>query len=392
MLLQIDGIQEPELAAITTTYKIPEDFYRDIDLNHSHLQNRPWYNIEDREQALDTLDEHGLTPSYAQEEEEKEPADIYQIQETDGTTERFQFLGQDTTDLLHYYRCTPEAVELLHVDHETSGIENRESVPAVNHKGKLEEYAYQHEWSDRREIEVPEYQTPDAPEFDPELNQHFGGTIHLNENYRFPFRMPFDTVGDLLLNQTSDRPGIAVDHTPQWIDVLPEPDETSEKYRLHSKVRGHDHVTGTRIVDEIQVLDRGTEYKLKQFDVDDLARDHFIDQLSEVDSFDDVMAEQWIDEYRNLRTASWAVTSDVSFAENNWDVSCVQLYKEFGDTGVYRNEHSADAGHLRFPSRRADEISEQRQEQYFGEVLEPEPDGSTREDKGEQAGFDDFEQ
>lgn len=67
------------------------------------------------------------------------------------------------------------------------------------------------------------------------------------------------------------------------------------------------------------MLDRGSEEVYDTFHVDDLAKDYFIDRLSEVDGIDDELARLWITEdgegYRNLRTASSALTSDTAHRE-----------------------------------------------------------------------------
>lgn len=117
------------------------------------------------------------------------------------------------------------------------------------------------------------------------------------------------------------------------------------------ELRGSNEVTGTKILDEVHILDRGSEEVYDTFQVDELAEQYFVEELTGVDGIDSSLADLLIDEYTNLRTVSWATTSDVEHMENTWDIDCHQLFKDLGEAEVYRNEHSADAGVLQMPER-----------------------------------------
>jgi len=172
-----------------------------------------------------------------------------------------------------------------------------------------------------------------------------------------------------------------VDYRPQYLELAPE--NALEKYQLSPTLRGSNKVTGTRIIDEVSVLDRGSEEVYDTFHVDDLAQDHFIEELSRVDGVDEELARLLITEdgekYRNLRTASWALTSDTTHLENKYGVDCHELFKEFGEAGVYRNDQSPESGVLHLPER-------VREEHGLDEDEELEED----EDDTEQVGLGDF--
>jgi len=203
-----------------------------------------------------------------------------------------------------------------------------------------------------------------------------------------PFRAPCGTAADILKQTADDRDDIFVDYRPQYLELAPS--DTTEKYQLSPALRGQNTVTGTRIIDDIHVLDRGSEQVYDRFHVDDLAAPEFIDQLTETDSIDASVAEDLIDEYGNLRTVSWAATSDVDHLENTWGLDDHDLFDELGGVGIYRTEDSPDAGKLHFPERRADELSEPRQEALFGQVVAPQDGDREAEDESEQTGLTDF--
>ncbi|WP_313694199.1 hypothetical protein [Halorarum halobium] len=185
-----------------------------------------------------------------------------------------------------------------------------------------------------------------------------------------PFRAPFSTAADILESKTEDSNDIYVDYRPDFLELTPE--AALEKYQLTAELRGTNEITGTKILNEIHVLDRGSEEVYDTFHVDDLAEDHFIERLSEVDGVDSSLAELLIDEYTNLRTISWATTSDVTHLENTWDIDAHSLFEELQKAGVYRNEHSPDSGVLQMPERVKKEygLEEDEQEDEDGEETE----------------------
>lgn len=86
------------------------------------------------------------------------------------------------------------------------------------------------------------------------------------------------------------------------------------------------------------VLDRGSEEVYDSCQVDELAEDHFTEELTQVDGVDESLAELLIEDYTNLRTVSWAATSDVEHLENAYDLDAHDFFNALGDTDVHRNE------------------------------------------------------
>lgn len=101
-----------------------------------------------------------------------------------------------------------------------------------------------------------------------------------------------------------------------------------------------------------------------------------MEELSHVDGVDESLAELLIEDYSNLRTVSWAATSDVEHLENMYDLDANDFFKALRDADVYRNENSSEAGKLHIPEHR-DDMEE-------GDLEEDEGDDTV------QAGFDDF--
>jgi hypothetical protein len=197
------------------------------------------------------------------------------------------------------------------------------------------------------------------------------------DDYVIPFRAPLSTTADILEQETQDNDDTYIDYRPDFLELTPA--DSLEKYQLTHELRGSNQVTGTEIIDEIHVLDRGSEEVYETFQVDELAEDYFTEELAQVEQIDSSLAELLIDEYTNLRTVSWATTSDVEHLENTWDIDCHQLFKDLGDAGIYRNEQSPDAGVLQMPERVREEHSL------------PEDDRELeQEDDTEQVGLTDF--
>jgi hypothetical protein len=187
-------------------------------------------------------------------------------------------------------------------------------------------------------------------------------------------RAPFGTVADILEAESEDGNDIFVDYRPDYLELAPA--EGMEKYQLEPALRGHNEVTGTKIIDEIHVLDRGSEEIYDSFQVDKLAEDHFIEELTRVDGVDESLAELLVDDYSNLHTVSWAATSDVHHLENTYDLDAHDFFKALGDADIYRNEQSPGAGKLHVPEHRND-----MEEEYIED---------DEEDDTVQSGFEDF--
>jgi len=239
----------------------------------------------------------------------------------------------------------------------------------------LRQYQYQRPWEIEEEIPSHDFHSITDPEYEPELNEALEGSVLLDDgDYVVPLRAPFGTVADILEAESQDSDDIFVDYRPDYLELAPE--EGMEKYQLEPTLRGHNEVTGTKILDEIHVLDRGSEEVYDSFQVDELAEGHFLEELASVDGVDESLAELLIDDYSNLRTVSWAATSDVEHLENAYDMEAHDFFKALGDADIYRNENSPEAGKLHIPEHRDD--MEQR------DLEEDEEDDTV------QAGFDDF--
>jgi len=206
------------------------------------------------------------------------------------------------------------------------------------------------------------------------LNEALEGSIELDDGeYVVPLRASFRTVADILEAESEDRNDVFVDYRPDYLELAPA--EGLEKYQLEPSLRGHNEITGTKILDEIHILDRGSEEVYDSFQVNELAEDHFIEELAAVDDVDESLAELLIEDYTNLRTVSWAATSDVGHLENTYDMDAHEFFKALGDADVYRNEQSPEAGKLHIPDHR-DDMEEDLEED--------------EEDDTVQAGFEDF--
>lgn len=202
-----------------------------------------------------------------------------------------------------------------------------------------------------------------------------------------PFRSKLGDAANILKSQSEDDNSVFVDYRPDFVEVALE--DSWEKFRVLPKVRGHNEITGSKIIDRIHVLDRGAEQVHEEYQVDELAENHFIEELSQLEMIDESLAEVLVDEYTNLRTVSWAASSDVAHLENTYDVETHELFEQLGEEEVYRNEQSPEAGVLHFPERRAEDLSESKQEQYFDEVLEPKEEENPEEDS-KQSGLTDY--
>jgi len=240
----------------------------------------------------------------------------------------------------------------------------------------LREYAYQRPWEIEEELPSHDFGSVSDPSYRPDLNESLAGSLILDsEKYVLPFRAEFGTLADILEVETEDSNDIFVDYRPDYLELAPE--NALEKYQFSPTLRGHNEITGTKILDEIHILDRGSEEIYDTFQVDELAADHFIEELIDVDSVNKPLAELLIDDYINLRTVSWAATSDVEHLENTYDLDSHEFFKELGDANVYRNEQSPEAGKLHIPDHRDDMEQED---------LEDEEE----EDDTVQARFNDF--
>lgn len=123
------------------------------------------------------------------------------------------------------------------------------------------------------------------------------------------------------------------------------------------RLRGENEVTGDKIIDEIQIRDRGGETRYSTFELDELAADHFQNQLTQLDTISPQLAEDFIDRYTNLRTCSWAISHDQNQIKY-WGFDPEHLFKAFGEHGIYINEDSRDAGILKPPEDLLDDESE----------------------------------
>jgi len=378
-LTQAEDIGKLEAQLFLTKYDSPEETYEELaNYEGDFAEDHDWFPYDNAEHVVEQLEEAELH----QRETREEPLDnLVELEE-------FHLLGEDQTGLLHFYRYTPTDLELVYGRKSSDGQlteEGRERVEAFNPKARLQQYKANRQWNQTEKIQDHNFRDLPPPEFSPNPNQHFGGSLQLDGGeYVLPLRLGFNKVAELLENE-SGADDVFVDYRPQYLELAPV--DSLEKYRLLPFTRGPSS-TGTEIVDRVQVRDRGTEEKTGEWMVDELAQPHFIELLSGVDGVDSSLSELLIEEYRNIRTNYWATTSDIFYLQNTFGVRPADLREDMKAEGLDRNEHSPDAGRLHFPERRADDISERRQKKYFNEVLEPQED--EEEQPGEQSGFEEF--
>lgn len=253
----------------------------------------------------------------------------------------------------------------------------------------VQRYKYNNPWQLVEDVARHDFRSLPNPEFRPDLNEGLGGSLGLDEgDYIIPFRAPFSTAAEIL-EGGAGKDDVFVDYRPQYLELAPE--GALEKYQLAPKLRGDNEVTGTQIIDEVLILDRGSEEVYDSFPVDELAKDFFGEELEGLDIVDRELAGELVEEYSNIRTVSWATTSDVTYLEDEYGMDSSILHDRLHEAGLLRNEHSPDAGVLHFPERRADELPESKQEKYFDTVLKPQSgDEEEREDDTEQVGLTDF--
>lgn len=111
--------------------------------------------------------------------------------------------------------------------------------------------------------------------------------------------------------------------------------------------------------DEVRALayrDEAAEETVAFYEIDDIVTPPLQEQLTALPQVDTSLADLLVDEYRNLRTVTWATTSDVAYLENTYDLDAHQLRESLLEHGLARNEHSDHAGPLMFPERRKDEL------------------------------------
>jgi hypothetical protein len=92
------------------------------------------------------------------------------------------------------------------------------------------------------------------------------------------------------------------------------------------------------------------------YKVRELLESSLQEQLTELPQIDSSHASILVDEYHNLRTVSWATTSDVTFLENTYDLDCHELRQSMEEHDLYRGEFHDKARPLMFPERRKDEL------------------------------------
>jgi hypothetical protein len=384
-LLKLEKVGNREAVAIETRFGDPESFYKAVENSHGQLVDEPWYSYSDGEELLQELEQAGFKPS---EDSPGYPETI----DTRGA--EYRLLGVDEEQgHHHYYRFTPSHAEVLLLSTDEDGDLVEDDRWRLNHsdpKTRLREYQYQHPWKEIGEIVDHGYRSLTEPRFYPHRNEPLGGSLLLDdERYVLPFRAPVSTAADILEAETKEADDVFIDYRPDFLELAPA--DATEKYQLVPELRGDNEVSGTRIIDQVLRLDKGSEQVIDSFQLDELARDHFIQCLENIPEFDEETAEVWIDQYGNLRTASWAISHDTEHVENQWGFDPEELFKQFGEADVYRNGDSPEAGTLNFPERRANELTEADQEQYFDEVVQPQTDEDVEDtESGDQVGLSDF--
>ena len=377
---------------------VSDDLYQDseedlpIGFAVKHRGGGPSYVVEDiplatwhKDKAVELLEDEGYDAlvDWATQDSALPDGGQEIPEQVEVHGHEYDFLGKDDEQgHLHFYRYTPEHAEVILASRDSDRELQEDDRWRLDHgdpKGRLQDYVYQQPWDQQEDIKDHGYRSLSNPEFRPDLNESLGGSLLLDGGeYVIPFRAPFGTAADILEQEAKDTNDVFVDYRPQYLELAPE--DALEKYQLSPALRGSNEVTGTRIIDEVSVLDRGSEEVYTTFHVDDLAQDLFIEELSQVDGVDEELARLLItedgDNYRNLRTVSWALTSDTTHLENTYGVDCHELFKEFGEEGIYRNEQSPESGVLQLPDRVKEELEEEEEQ--------------GQEEDTEQVGLSDF--
>lgn len=116
----------------------------------------------------------------------------------------------------------------------------------------MREYQYQRPWEIEGGIPGHDFHSITDPEYEPGLNEALEGSILLDDgDYVVPLRAPFGTVADILEAESEDGKDVSVDYRPDYLELAPA--KGMEKYQLEPGLRGHNEVTGTKILDEIHV-------------------------------------------------------------------------------------------------------------------------------------------
>lgn len=388
---QAAGLTRNEALLFLVEHGSIEQTYEQLDeLEHRYGSEYEWLpdSVDPVELKEDIL-EADLHRGQAGEQNGPTTPDAYVEVEPDGTQREYELLGVDDTGLLHFYRYTPECVEFVQArkTDEDFDRQNIDRVNALNPKSKVEEYLYQSGvyWEEKREVKDHDFRDLPAPEFTASRNQAVGGTVILDD-FQAPMRMDFGSLSEVLSSQQGEN-SFFVDYRPQYVELGPH--DSLQKYRLNS-VKKHNSSLSDRILDTVEVVDRGTEIELDSWQVDDLAREHFIESLESGTSLDSSISELLIEDYRNLRTVSWATTSDVTELENKFDIDPSSLRDELKESGLLRNEHSNDAGKLHLSEHKAENMRHEAQRFFFGQVLVEQEDEAESTEDTDQAAFDDF--
>lgn len=348
-MYRLPGVGELEAAGIAVDFDSPEQLY---DATEEDLQ-QPWIPFSSTDELYSALEEAGFDRPAEVAEDDK----VTIPGEVDIGGEVYQFLGVDEQDVVHFYRVNPGSAELAYFETGEDGLlpHSRKRIEEGDPVDRLRSYVHNRGWKRHGEVEDPGFRHLSPPEYRPDLNEGLGGTVFLDdEAYVFPARLESDKVFSVLEEQAEESDDVVVDYRPQYFELHVE--DAVEDYRLIPELRGNSEITGTEVVDRIGLVD-GDDVEI--FELDDLMQDHFVEQLAGVDGVDEDLAQDLIDEYGNLRTASWAVTSDTEFFEEEFGLNAHEMFKEFGEAGVYRNEQSSESGTLNFPERRADELEDE---------------------------------
>jgi hypothetical protein len=368
--------------AIETRYDSLGEFYCYVEDFHDKLQDEEiWYDY-DRDTLLEQLHDHGVdraTGELGQEETDPAFPDVYRESEPDGETTEWYFLGKDEEHGHgHFYRFTPEFAEVIltkYNDAEEFMVEQQYRLRHGDPRDRVRRYAAQN-LDSHTNVKHHDFRSLAEPTYDPELNTQFDGSILLDDaRYTVPLRAPFSTVTQILESAAEENDAVFVDYRPEFVELASQ--DTLEKYQLVPELRGNTRATGTRILDEVLILDRGSEDLLSRTQVDELLEDSFVEDLSALPMFDRSLAEQWIDTYRNHRTGSWATTGDIENVENTWDLDAEAVRTALQSHGLYQEADDRLAGRLHVPEHREFDTETLVDDPVFEETVESSQSGLT---------------
>lgn len=305
--------------------------------------------------------------------------------------EEYTYLGTDALQSFHhYYRFTPAEAQVVWAAENDMRDEltfvDSHHLEQGDPRHAVQEYKHDQRWDAVQDVEHHDFYSVSDPVHNPDLNSELEGSLLLDDgDYVLPLRSRFGDAYDIIQDQAAEADEL-LNQRPDYFELAPE--DAITKYRFTGFHRAQP-LTSDKILDEVSVVDRGSNEVYDTWHVDDLARDHFRNQLAQIEFVSPHDADEILDTYHNLRTTFWACTSD-QWKIEDLGYDPMELWGEAGEVGIYRNENSPESGPLHMPERKAKDMTEAQQERYFDSVIHPQEEDEGYEMPGEQGGLDDF--